>query len=110
MLAYLRIAVGMPQEEDPYRIANRPFRGISHAEVGNSRAWEMVQEDVQFLKKFTAEAAIRYIRNIVGYDRFLREYANERGRGKRKLQGCIVFDIPRSKRTGIYDCVFAGFE
>lgn len=79
MLAYLRIAVGMPQEEDPYRIANRPFRGISHAEVGNSRAWEMVQEDVQFLKKFTAEAAIRYIRNIVGYDRFLREYANERG-------------------------------
>lgn len=96
ILAYVRIAMGSRERELFLRIANRPKRYISRAAFEEplvdfeSLRWfyedkEWMQEridqmevDLKVLKNLKPYAAISYIRNSIGYDEFLDEYAQYR--------------------------------
>lgn len=94
--AYLRIAQGSRQRSDFLRIMNRPKRYISRESLEDERvafdAWqwfyeeqpwvaeriERLEYDVKMLSRMSPYAAINYIRKGIGYDDFLKEYADYR--------------------------------
>lgn len=96
IIAYIKIALGENTRENYLRIINRPKRYISR-EMFNSvnvdiyairkqypdKKWlaerlDKLNYDLSMLKKMSPFAAISYIRQGVGYDNFLTEYAEFR--------------------------------
>lgn len=102
ILAYLRIghselcARRQAKREDALRIANRPKRYISREALeGGVISWDQVQSwyqdkdwmmdriddlcsDLKMIGRMAPAPAINYIRKAVGYDEYLREYAEFR--------------------------------
>lgn len=96
ILAYINIAMGSRERADFLQIINRPKRYISRqafkeAKVnlnnlkGEYSDKEYVLErifkleyDLRMLSKMNPYAAINYIRNAIGYDKYIEEYAEYR--------------------------------
>lgn len=96
ILAYIKIAMGSRDRSLFLEIINRPKRYISRDCFGNpvvdlnrvkeyysDRSYvieriEKLEYDLALLKKTNPFAAITYIRRAIGYDDFLREYADFR--------------------------------
>lgn len=100
-LAYLRLATEEMRSGDLLRVCNRPNRYISRDAVRSAsrtdgtvsmealkeyyadRSWmgdrlEHLESDLAALAAMRPYAAVNYIRNGMGYDRFLEEYAARR--------------------------------
>ncbi len=96
IFAYLRIAQGSRQRSEFLRIMNRPKRYISRESLDDELvafdAWqwfyeeqpwvakriEQLEYDIKMLSRMSPFAAINYIRRGIGYDDFLKEYADYR--------------------------------
>lgn len=96
ILAYFRLALGSRARRDFLRIMNRPKRYISRESLSHSEIdFEQWQEfyahqhwiaerieqlfyDLQVLSRITPYAAVNYIREGIGYDGYLSEYASQR--------------------------------
>lgn len=97
LFAYIRIAQGSRKRKDFLMIINRPRRYISRESLEEEpvefsrwqafyslQPWieeriEKLHEDLKMMKNMRPFAAVNYIRKAVGYDAFLKEYAEERG-------------------------------
>jgi len=96
MFAYLAIGAGSRKRGDFLRIINRPNRYLSrdafeHPEVSldevkafygdrdwmEERVWDL-EGDIRAIGRLKPSAAINYIRKAVGYDNYLKEYAEFR--------------------------------
>lgn len=95
IIAYVRIAMGSRERADYLLIWNRPKRylrreWLSDSLVDTDRILEQVQDkkwavenleklntDMERLQTMTPYEAIQYIRKGVGYDEFLKEYAEQ---------------------------------
>lgn len=95
IIAYVRIAMGSRERADYLLIWNRPKRylrreWLSDSLVDTDRILKQVQDkkwavenleklnaDMERLQKMTPYEAIQYIRKGVGYDEFLKEYAEQ---------------------------------
>lgn len=105
--AYFRLAKGGTNRADFLQVMNRPNRYLGRDSLAGDGAdyleemrkyyedkdwmqaridqWEM---DLRMIGKMAPYAAIQYIRKKIGYDDFLREYAQKRGR-----QATVFFEI-----------------
>lgn len=95
-MSYLHLAEGVVTRKDLLRIANRPNRYISRDSMRagkvdyeslrsfyNDKKWmqdriDQLEWDMRMIAGKTPYAAIQYVRNRVGYDAFLKEYASYR--------------------------------
>lgn len=96
MLTYMEVACGNRERSKILAIINRPNRYVKREMLKDSvidlrdmaykmtdKPW-MVQrildfiKDLEMIKNMSPYAAITYIRNVVGYDTYLREYAQFR--------------------------------
>lgn len=96
LLAYIRIAEGSRRRRDILMIMNRPKRYLSRESLSGEEvsftAWqafyagqpwieariEKLAEDLLALRRMRPFAAVNYIRKGIGYDDFLKEYAEYR--------------------------------
>ncbi len=96
LITYIRIAMGDRSRGAFLRIANRPNRYISRSvftetqvsfeqlyQYYEGKDWmedriERMEYDFMMLEKMAPYAAIQYIRKAVGYEEYLREYAEYR--------------------------------
>ena len=92
--AYLRLARGIPEPGDLFRIMNRPNRYIRREAIrrggesleglreyysGSDQRWMRdriygLQQDLKLMGRMKVADAIRYLRTETGYDAFLKEY------------------------------------
>lgn len=95
IIAYMKIGNGSNKREDYLRICNKPNRYISRNAFYESRVrfemlysfyedrtwmWkrlEELEENLHALRNMPPYGAIQYIRKIIGYDEYIREYALE---------------------------------
>lgn len=106
LFAYIRIAQGSRQRSDFLRIMNRPKRYISRESLDDELVafdvWEwfyeeqpwvakriqQLEHDIKMLERMNPYAAINYIRHGIGYDEFLKEYADYR-----RMREDDLFDV-----------------
>lgn len=106
ILAYIRIAMGSRDRGDFLEIINRPNRYISRtlldtpqisfdalAAKFQGKDWMTdriykLEVQIQMLSKMTPHAAITYIRNAIGYEEYLQEYA-----AFRRMKGNELIDV-----------------
>ena len=121
ILAYIRAARGDRSRRNLLTIVNRPVRYISREALESEqvdwervkafyqdKAWmleriEQLEYDLRVLKNMAPAGAVNYIREAVGYDDFLKEYARER-----KIQEEDLFQVLDSLQESAAD--FADFE
>lgn len=98
IFAYLRMAKGGRKRSDFLQIMNRPKRyltreGLESEEISweglldwyADRSWVCerivkLRKDLKLCGRLSPSGALHYIRNIIGYEEYLREYAEYRGR------------------------------
>ena len=96
MVSYMRLAMGGRQRKDFLAIMNRPNRYLSREafyekempfeilyQYYEGKEWmcdriEKFEHDLKMMKNMTPYAAINYIRFGIGYDEYLKEYAQYR--------------------------------
>lgn len=96
LFAYIRIAQGSRQRSDFLRIMNRPKRYIGRESLDDELVafdvWEwfyedkpwvakricQLEHDIKMLAQMNPYAAVNYIRYGIGYDEYLKEYADYR--------------------------------
>lgn len=96
IISYIKIAMGMSSRSLYLRIINRPMRYISREcfdspevdleavkEYYEDKIWmleriEQLEYDLSAISRMNPYAAINYIRRAVGYDDYLKEYAQNR--------------------------------
>ena len=106
LFAYIRIAQGSRQRSDFLQIMNRPKRYISRESLDDEQVafdvWDwffedqpwvakriqQLEHDIKMLERMNPYAAINYIRRGIGYDEFLREYADYR-----RIREDDLFDV-----------------
>ena len=106
LFAYIRIAQGSRQRSDFLQIMNRPKRYISRESLDDEQVafdvWEwffedqpwvakriqQLEHDIKMLERMNPYAAINYIRRGIGYDEFLKEYADYR-----RIREDDLFDV-----------------
>ena len=106
LFAYFRIAQGSRLRSDFLQIMNRPKRYIGRDSLEDELVafdtWEwfyeeqpwiakritQLEKDIKMLERMSPFAAINYIRNGIGYDEFLKEYAEYR-----RIREDDLFDI-----------------
>lgn len=106
LFAYIRIAQGSRQRSDFLRIMNRPKRYINRDSLDDEQVafdvwiwfyeeqpWvakriEQLEHDIKMLERMNPYAAINYIRKGIGYDEFLKEYADYR-----RIREDDLFDV-----------------
>ena len=106
LFAYIRIAQGSRQRSDFLQIMNRPKRYINRESLDDELvafdvwAWfyeeqpwvaeriERLEHDIKMLERMSPYAAINYIRHGIGYDDFLKEYADYR-----RIREDDLFDV-----------------
>lgn len=121
MIAYMNIAQGSKLRTDYLRIINKPKRYISRnvfdsAEVSVEGVYGIYEDkkwalekldkfyyDMKFLAKMSPYAAINYIRNGIGYDEYLKEYALYRRMKVEDLQELIEELMENSKPYKTYE-------
>ncbi len=102
--AYLRMASGHITRADFLQVMNRPLRYLGRDAVAGGgdisfeelrkvyeeKEWmqdriDQFEWDLKMMKKMAPYAAIQYLRKRIGYDDFLREYAQSKGIQKSSL-------------------------
>ena len=96
ILTYIKIALGSRERSDFLQIINRPNRYISRdslrnqtVDFGELKSWygekdwmvdriENLEYDLKAVSRMSPLAAVNYIRQGIGYDNFLEEYAGFR--------------------------------
>lgn len=104
--AYLRMAAGEITRADFLQVMNRPLRYLGRDAVSGGvvsfeelrkvyadKEWmqdriDQFEWDLKMLRKMAPYAAVQYLRKRIGYDDFLREYAQSKG-----IQKSDLFDI-----------------
>ena len=103
LTAYFRLALGGRSRQDFLVIMNRPNRYISRDSLESSeisfealrnfycdKEWmqdriDQLDIDLRMIRNMTPYGAIQYLRKSVGYDEFLKEYAQKNGQDAEKL-------------------------
>lgn len=98
IFTYIRMARGSRKRSDFLQIMNRPKRyigreGLEEEEISwealaewyQGKPWiceriEQMQRDLKMLARLSPYGAIHYIRNVIGYEEYLKEYAAYRNR------------------------------
>ena len=98
MIAYMKVAMGNRERGLILQIMNRPNRYLARDMLkqsqvdfvkwkleyrGKGKNWaieniEKLEKDLQWIAKMNPYAAMQYIRKAIGYDEYLREYAQYR--------------------------------
>ena len=96
IITYIRIAMGSRARADFLKIINRPKRYISRECLDTTefsfdrlisfyeeKRWmveriERLEEDINFMQDMPPYAAISYVRKAIGYEDFLKEYAQNK--------------------------------
>ena len=106
ILSYLRVIYGSNDRADYLRIINKPSRFIkreyfdkdkvildeiiSKCESNDERMYlRKLQKDINIAKKLRPYLAISYIRNNIGYDRYITEYAKKYKKSEKDLLGTM---------------------
>ncbi len=115
LMAYLQIASGSTKREDFVRICNKPNRFISRDAFFEKKVnfeslfiyyedrqwmWQRIEEfeqDVHAIAQLPPYGAINYIRKVIGYDQYIREYAAEKRLPYEELFG-LLDEIMESAR------------
>ena len=103
IFTYIKIAQGSRQREDFLKIINRPLRYISRAALSDkivdfhvlrdyyeSQSWmvdriDTLEKDIRLLAKINPVGAVNYIRGVMGYEEYIKEYAVEKQINKDSL-------------------------
>ncbi len=106
MITYMKIGNGSDKREDYLKIINKPNRFISRNAFYEKnvrfeslyfyyedREWmwkriEELEENIRVLKDLPPYGAIHYIRKVIGYDEYIRDYALEK-----KVPAKDLFDL-----------------
>ena len=121
IMAYFRLATGARHRQDFLQIMNRPKRYLGRDSVAGAKAsfedmrkfycdkdWmidriDQFEWDVKMLMKMAPYAAIQYIRKKIGYDDFLKEYAEKHQISWKQLMDVMAELEERSKNFKSYD-------
>lgn len=128
LFAYIRLAEGSRQRRDFLMIMNRPRRYLSRESLEeemvafdvwqafySEQPWmeeriEKLERDLCQIGKMRPFAAINYIRKAVGYDDFLKEYAEYRKIGEEELFEVIDELQESSKAYATFETWFVHME
>lgn len=121
MMAYLQLAVGKRDRSLFLTICNRPLRYLARNSMENRQVnfedlrkfycdkdWmldiiDQFDVDVRMMKNMAPYAAIQYIRKKIGYDDFLKEYAEKHQISWKQLMDVMAELEERSKNFKSYD-------
>ena len=121
MMAYLQLAAGKRDRSLFLTICNRPLRYLARNSMENrqvnfedlrkfycNKDWmldiiDQFDVDVRMMKNMAPYAAIQYIRKKIGYDDFLKEYAEKHQISWKKLMDVMAELEERSKNFKSYD-------
>ena len=121
MMAYLQLAAGKRDRSLFLTICNRPLRYLARNSMENRQAnfedlrkfycdkdWmldiiDQFDVDVRMMKNMAPYAAIQYIRKKIGYDDFLKEYAEKHQISWKQLMDVMAELEERSKNFKSYD-------
>lgn len=121
MMAYLQLAAGKRDRSLFLTICNRPLRYLARNSMENRQVnfedlrkfycdkdWmldiiDQFDVDVRMMKNMTPYAAIQYIRKKIGYDDFLKEYAEKHQISWKQLMDVMAELEERSKNFKSYD-------
>lgn len=116
ILAYIYLAMGSRERKYFFRIINRPVRYLSReafadtvVDFERAKAFyaeksalkdrvEQLEDDILILSKFSPFAAVNYIRKAIGYEDYIRQYADEKKQDKASLYE-ILDEISQSTKT-----------
>lgn len=97
IISYIKLAINLGNKNDLLRISNKPNRYISRDSLASSKAnietlfdyyddksymikrIIELREHLRTIKNLKPATALRYIRNIVGYDEYIEEYCDMNG-------------------------------
>ena len=97
IISYIKLAINMGDKSDLLRISNKPNRYISRDSLSSSRAnietlfdyyddksymikrIVELREHLRTIKNLKPATALRYVRNVVGYDEYIEEYCDMNG-------------------------------
>ena len=121
MMAYLQLAAGKRDRSLFLTICNRPLRYLARNSMENRQVnfedlrkfycdkdWmldiiDQFDVDVRMMKNMAPYAAIQYIREKIGYDDFLKEYAEKHQISWKQLMDVMAELEERSKNFKSYD-------
>ena len=121
MMAYLQLAAGKRDRSLFLTICNRPLRYLARNSMENRQVnfedlrkfycdkdWmldiiDQFDVDVRMMKNMAPYAAIQYIRKKIGYDDFLKEYAEKHQISWKQLMDVMAELEERSKNFKFYD-------
>lgn len=121
MMAYLQLAAGKRDRSLFLTICNRPLRYLARNSMENRQVnfedlrkfycdkdWmldiiDQFDVDVRMMKNMAPYAAIQYIRKKIGYDDFLKEYAEKHQISWKQLMDVMTELEERSKNFKSYD-------
>lgn len=121
MMAYLQLAAGKRDRSPFLTICNRPLRYLARNSMENRQVnfedlrkfycdkdWmldiiDQFDVDVRMMKNMAPYAAIQYIRKKIGYDDFLKEYAEKHQISWKQLMDVMAELEERSKNFKSYD-------
>ena len=121
MMAYLQLAAGKRDRSLFLTICNRPLRYLARNSMENRQVnfedlrkfycdkdWmldiiDQVDVDVRMMTNMAPYAAIQYIRKKIGYDDFLKEYAEKHQISWKQLMDVMAELEERSKNFKSYD-------
>ncbi len=128
LFAYIRIAKGSRQRRDFLMIMNRPKRYLSRESLEeetvafdvwqafySEQPWieeriEKLQRDIREIGKMRPFAAINYIRKAIGYDEFIKEYAEYRKISEEELLDILDELQESSKHYPDFEAWFSHME
>ena len=97
IISYIKLAINLGNKNDLLRISNKPNRYISRDSLSSSKAnietlfdyyddksymikrIIEIREHLRTIKNLKPATALRYIRNVVGYDEYIEEYCDMNG-------------------------------
>ena len=97
IISYIKLAINLGNKNDLLRISNKPNRYISRDSLSSSKAnietlfdyyddksymikrTIELREHLRTIKNLKPATALRYIRNVVGYDEYIEEYCDMNG-------------------------------
>lgn len=128
LMAYMRLASGTRERKDFLAVMNRPKRYIERNSVeGQTVSFETLRNyycdkhwmmdridqlewDLKMMDQMAPYAAIQYIRKKIGYDEFLKEYAQTRKMNIEELYDVLNEISERAKTFSSVEAWFAHIE